>query len=131
LITRSNFVPFNYGITHPLGIPPHRARPSDTGYDLYLIHIHKVVGNMTIYGTGISVHPPGGYYFDLVPKNDIINTGYILANSVGIIDQSYTSEIMVPLVKLDPTTPDIILPIKLVQLIPRRWHCLTPNPIEF
>lgn len=127
LITRSNFVPFKYEIMNPLGIPPRRVRPSDTGYDLYMINIHKVIGKVIVYGTGISVQPPGGYYFDLVPHSSIIETGYILANSVGIIDQSYTGEIMVPLLKVDPDAPDIQLPIKLVQLIPRRWHCLMPE----
>jgi len=52
--------------------------------------------------------------------------GYIQANSVGIIDQSYTGEIMVPLIKIDPDAPDLELPAKIAQLVPRRWHGLTP-----
>jgi dUTP pyrophosphatase len=48
------------------------------------------------------------------------------ANSVGIIDQSYTGEIMVPLIKIDPDAPDLQLPAKIAQLVPRRWHGLHP-----
>ena len=78
-----------------------------------------------MYGTGLSVQPPTGFYFDLVPRSSITKKGYILANNVGIIDQGYTGEIMVPLPKIDPDAPDLELPCKIVQLIPRRWYNFT------
>eukprot|EP00976_Prorocentrum_cordatum_P027717 562436-Prorocentrum_minimum.AAC.2 len=34
---------------------------------------------------------------------------------------------MVPLIKIDPDAPDIELPSKLVQLIPRRWFGFRPK----
>jgi deoxyuridine 5'-triphosphate nucleotidohydrolase len=126
LITRTSFAPFKYTVLNPLATPPCRARHSDSGYDLSLITISKQMGVVTLYGTGISVQPPAGFYFDLVPRSSIIKTGYMLANSVGVIDQSYTGEIMVPLIKIDPNAPDIELPCKVVQLIPRRWYGLIP-----
>jgi len=131
LITRTNFAPFKYNLVHPLAIPPHRSKHSDSGYDLTLITSHEKIGNITVYGTGVSVQPPGGFYFDLVARSSIIHKGYILANSVGVIDQSYTGEIMVPLLKIDPNAPDIELPCKIVQLIPRRWHGLIPTEDTF
>lgn len=105
---------------------PTRAHPSDTGFDLTLIDVDKViampVGNklVTLYETGISVEPPPGYYFDVVPRSSIMKTGYILANSVGVIDRSYRGTIKVPLMKLDYDMPNLTLPFRAVQLIPRR-----------
>lgn len=122
----SNFLPFKYTLVDDLGIPPHKTRMSDSGFDLNLIAVRKTIGNVTLYGTGVSVEPPTGFYFDMVPRSSMIKSGYMLANSVGIIDQGYTGEIMVPLVKIDQSAPDIELPCKMVQLIPRRWHGLYP-----
>ena len=126
LITRSNFAPFRYTLTNSSAITPTRARHSDSGYDVTVISKVKTFGKVTLYGTGIKVQPPNGFYFDLVPRSSIIKSGYIQANSVGIIDQSYTGEIMVPLIKIDPDAPDLELPAKIAQLVPRRWHGLRP-----
>lgn len=121
-----NHLPFKYTLVDDLGVPPYKTRASDSGYDLNMIAVRKTMGPVTLYGTGVSVEPPTGFYFDMVPRSSLIKTGYMLANSVGIIDQGYTGEIMVPLIKIDPDAPDIELPCKLVQLIPRRWHGLYP-----
>jgi dUTP pyrophosphatase len=43
----------------------------------------------------------------------------MLSNSVGVIDRGYTGEILVPLVKVDPSAPELVLPARIVQLIPR------------
>lgn len=107
---------------------PVKANFNESGYDLTLLDIVKKVNNVTLYGTGISVQPPQGWYFDLVPRSSIIKSGYMLANSVGIIDQDYTGEIMVPLIKIDDSLPDLTLPNKIVQLIPRKWY--TVNFVE-
>jgi deoxyuridine 5'-triphosphate nucleotidohydrolase len=122
----SNHLPFKYTLVDDLGVPPNKSRASDSGYDLNIIAARKKIGLVTLYGTGVSVEPPTGFYFDMVPRSSLIKTGYMLANSVGIIDQGYTGEIMVPLIKVDPDAPDIELPCKLVQLVPRRWHGMFP-----
>ena len=126
-------VPFKYALTDELGVPPQRARPSDSGFDLSLIAVRKRFenSNVVMYGTGVAVQPPSGFYFDLVPRSSIIKQGYMLANNVGIIDQAYTGEIMVPLVKIDPEAPDLLeLPQQLVQLIPRKWYGLVPTQVQ-
>lgn len=117
---------FRYKKLSPLAIPPNKTRASDSGLDLVLIDKKSSTGNVTFYGTGISVQPPSGYYFDLVPRSSITKKGYILGNNVGIIDQGYTGEIIVPLIKIDPNAPDLELPVKIVQLIPRKWFNFTP-----
>lgn len=125
--TKGSLLDFKYTLTDDLGIPPKRVRPSDSGFNLSLIGIRQHIGKVVLYGTGVSIQPPSGYYFDLVPQSNLITTGYMLANNVGIIDQSYTGEIMVPLIKIDPDAPDIELPAtKIVQLIPRRWFGFRP-----
>jgi deoxyuridine 5'-triphosphate nucleotidohydrolase len=126
----TNILPFQYKLEHELAIPPKRTRPSDSGYDLWLIEKEKTFGNVTMYNTGVVVTPPSGYYFDMVPRSSIIKKGYMLANSVGIIDQGYTGEIKVPLMKTDPDAPELELPCKLVQLIPRKWYPFEPVPVE-
>ena len=100
-------------------VTPFKKRASDSGWDLTLIREVKKVGMMTLYGTGLSVSPIFGYYFDLVPRSNIINMGYIMANSVGVIDRTYTGEIMAALIKIDKDQPDLVLPARIVQIIPR------------
>ena len=43
----------------------------------------------------------------------------MLANAVGVIDRAYVGEVLVPLVEFDPAAPDLPLPARVVQLIPR------------
>lgn len=100
-------------------VVPHKQRASDSGYDLTLIAERKRVGAVRLYGTGLIVDPPAGYYFDVVARSSIIKTGHMLANNVGIIDRAYRGELMVPLIRVDPAAPDLELPNRLAQLIPR------------
>lgn len=102
-------------------VTPSKSNPSDSGYDLTLIRKKKNYGKVELYDTGIKIQPPQGYYFDMVPRSSIMKSGYILANSVGIIDQSYRGNIMVPLIKIDDKQPDLVLPCRLIQLIPRKF----------
>jgi len=103
----------------PEAVAPARLHPNDAGLDLTVIRLVKKVGNVEMYGTGLKVSPTYGHYFDLVPRSSIIKTGYILANSVGVIDPSYTGEVLVALLKVDPNAPDLALPARVVQLIQR------------
>lgn len=75
---------------------PNNHHDTDTGYDLKFIDIHKISGDVIFFKTGISVEPPKGYYFDIVPRSSISKTPLSMANSVGIIDWSYRGELIVP-----------------------------------
>lgn len=110
---------FKYSKTRLDAIAPSKTRASDSGYDLTVLEKVKSFGEVGLYDTGIKVTPNFGLYFDLVPRSSIIKTGYMLANSVGIIDRTYLGNIMVPLIKIDKNAPDLELPNKIVQLIPR------------
>lgn len=105
----------------PNAVIPTRAHGSDSGFDLTLIQCVKRLGEVEFYTTGIQIEPPHGYYFDLVPRSSISKMGYMLANNIGIIDQNYRGDVIVPIRKVDIKAESLKLPIKLAQLIPRQW----------
>lgn len=99
---------------------PTKAHRTDVGYDLTLIDVWKTDGDVTFYETGVIVSPPSGFYFELVPRSSLSKTGYMLANSVGIIDPDFRGSIKVPLIKITKEKPDITLPFNCVQLVLRK-----------
>lgn len=115
-----SFDPMIVKRNRPDALLPSKSRVSDSGYDLTLVEHVKTVGNVEFYDTGISVEPPFGWYFDLIGRSSITKSGYILANSVGVIDRSYTGNVIVALIKINQFAKDLCLPSKLVQIIPRR-----------
>jgi dUTP pyrophosphatase len=122
---------FNYKKTDPNAIAPSKAHPTDSGFDLHLIKkVKDLTCNVTLYDTGISVEPPPGYYFELVGRSSISKSGYMLANNVGIIDESYRGSIMVALIKVDPDAAPLEFPCRLVQLIPRELVLMNPHEIS-
>jgi dUTP pyrophosphatase len=103
-------------------IIPTRVGKDEVGYDLTIIEkIKDLSSNTAMYDSYISVQPPDGIYFEIVPRSSISKTGYILTNSIGIIDPSYRGTLKVVLTKVDDTKPDIELPNKRFQLIPRTF----------
>lgn len=115
---------FSWGRTRRDAIPPTKTRASDSGFDLHLLEKIKDIGSIEMYDTGIRITPAYDWYFDLIPRSSIIKSGYMLANSIGVIDASYLGSILVPLIKIDKNAPPLELPCKLVQIIPRpRIHC--------
>ena len=102
-------------------VVPTKAHPSDIGYDLTAIGIFKQISNkITLFETGIRVSPPSGYYIEILPRSSMSKTGYMLANSVGIIDPQYTGTLKIALIKIDDDLPDIKLPFTRCQLILRK-----------
>ena len=74
---------------------PKRANQTDSGYDLKVIGVEKIEGDVIFYKTGVSVEPPRGYYFEIFPRSSISKLPISLANSVAVIDEGYTGEILV------------------------------------
>ena len=56
-------------------------------------------GNI-VYGTGLAIEIPLGYYADLRPRSSISKYDLVLVNSVGTIDSDYRGELML---KFKPT----------------------------
>ena len=75
---------------------PTRGHKEDTGYDLKFIGVDKIVGDVIYFKTGVSMQPSRGHYFDVVPRSSLSKLPLSMANSVGVIDQNYTGEILVP-----------------------------------
>jgi len=119
---------------HDNAIKPTKANYSDVGFDLTAIGIHKQINKKTILcNTGIKLDIPIGYYVEIAPRSSIIKSGYMLANSIGIIDCSYKGELFIALVKIDDESPDIVFPFKCCQLITRKQvfpDMLSTNEME-
>lgn len=111
---------FIYNKCKKNAVAPYKKRTSDIGYDITIIDIVKDFGTTKLYGTGLKIKPEYGYYFDMVPRSSISKTGYILKNSVAIIDPTYIGELLVSLEKIDPNADDLELPLRIGQLIPRK-----------
>jgi deoxyuridine 5'-triphosphate nucleotidohydrolase len=98
------------------------------GYDLTLVNLHNIITvngrfpdpQIFLYDTGIAVQPENGYYVEVVPRSSLSKTGYMLANSVGIIDPDYRGTIKIALVKTDKSSSDIELPFRGFQMIVRK-----------
>lgn len=102
---------------------PSKAHTSDVGYDLTIVAEHKKVNSVTtLYDTGIKVRVDHGWYAEVVPRSSIVKSGYILTNSMGIIDPSYQGNIYVALTKVDPEAAPIELPYRGFQIIIRRQN---------
>lgn len=110
---------------------PSKVRASDIGWDLTIIKKVKTYSNkIAMYDTGIKVIPEFGYYTEIVPRSSLSKTGYMLANSIGIIDPEYRGTLKIVLTKIDDSLPDIVLPFKCAQLIIRKMEHSRYNIIE-
>jgi dUTP pyrophosphatase len=120
---------FKFAKCKPNAVAPTKAYSCDTGYDLTILDIVKDYGRTKLYGTGIKIEPPENIYFDIVPRSSISKTGYILANSVAVIDSSYRGELLIALTKIDNSKPDLTLPMRIAQLVPRNLLKLEPTEV--
>jgi dUTP pyrophosphatase len=112
-------------------IIPKKERSSDVGYDLTIIKKVKNIGSKTsLYDTGIIVAPDFGYYTKIVPRSSIIKSGYMLTNSMGIIDGTYRGRLMICLTKIDDSMPDLELPFRCCQLILDRFLHYTLEEVD-
>ena len=99
-------------------ILPTKANISDVGYDLTIIKkVKNLTSNTILYDTGIKIELDFGYYAEIAPRSSLSKSGYMLANSIGIIENSYTGNLFIALTKTDITMPDLVLPFKCCQLI--------------
>ena len=116
IIPRCKFV-----ASDDLAIHPIKTRSSDVGYDLTIVKLFKTLGKNTfMFDTCIKVSPDFGYYTMIVPRSSLVKSGYILSNSIGIIDGTYTGSLKIVLTKVDDSFPDLTLPFKCCQLIMHR-----------
>ena len=112
-----------YKVIDENAVPPKKNHDSDAGYDISAIKLVKDCGEYQVYGTGLIVYlDEEDFYLEMFPRSSTCKTGYTLANSVGIIDRDYRGELLIVLHKFDKTKPDLELPSRIVQLIPKRMY---------
>ena len=107
---------------------PTKANESDIGFDLVAIKKYKIVrkgdengvGKTILYDTGLTCIPEKGFYTEILPRSSLCKTGWMLSNSVGIIDPDYRGNLLIALTKIDPNAEDLPLPFCKTQLIVRR-----------
>lgn len=65
----------------------------DVGFDLTCVS-HEYSGHTDLYylNLGVKVETSRHYFFTLVPRSSFPKTGFIMANSIGIIDPEYRGE---------------------------------------
>jgi dUTPase len=110
----------------PDAVLPAKAHPSDVGLDLTLLRPHtQLTSTCTLFDTGLQIAQlPPGTYFEIHPRSSLSKSGWVLANSTGIIDPGYTNNLYVALVRVDPDAPPLpAFPWRACQLILRtQWH---------
>jgi dUTP pyrophosphatase len=110
------------------GKTPERAKIGDAGYDLCAATVEDL-GDRIKVGTGISVQPAAGWYCEVYSRSSNTKKGIMLMNSVGIIDNGYTGEIMCIFYKTrnDAT---ILVGDRIAQLIPKRYAMVNIEEVE-
>lgn len=73
-------------------IMPFKAYPTDAGWDIVATS-RTYEGGCYVYGTGLAIEIPEGYYADLRPRSSISNTHLILCNGPGTLDSHFRGEI--------------------------------------
>ena len=133
LFNMGEYVPIcNVVKTRNDAITPFKNRSSDVGYDLTIIDIKKKISDKcTLYTTGIIVEIESDWYTEIVPRSSLIKSGYMMANSIGIIESTYKGELMIALTKVDKDAPDIELPYRGFQLIIRKQYHMRIKEIAF
>jgi deoxyuridine 5'-triphosphate nucleotidohydrolase len=101
---------------------PSKKNWSDVGYDLSIINkIEDYNSKTALYDTGIKIQVDFGYYVEIVPRSSLSKSGYMLANSVGIIDNSYRGNLMIALTKVCDDAKEIEYPFRCCQMIMRKY----------
>ena len=97
---------------------PTKKNWSDVGFDLTIIKkVEDYNSRTALYDTGIKIDIDYGYYAEIVPRSSISKSGYMMANGIGIIDNSYRGNLMVALTKICDDAKDLELPFRCCQLI--------------
>lgn len=75
---------------------PNRANSNDAGFDLVAIDDGTVDNEGFIqYKTGLSIEPENGFHTEIWPRSSISKYDLVLANSIGLIDESYRGELLI------------------------------------
>lgn len=97
---------------------PNRAKLGDGGFDVTAALVEDTGDQIRIY-TGIACQPSFGWVLLALPRSSICKKGLVLSNSIGLIDNQYTGEIMAVFNKIKPDAK-IEVGERIIQLMPYR-----------
>lgn len=110
-------------LIHPLAKTPQRSKDTDAGYDLSSIEDVVLEPGMTKnVRTGVVVALPPGFYLTIEGRSSLFKSGVIPAR--GIIDATYTGEMIVALTNQSHTPYEIKIGERIAQFIPHKCESL-------
>lgn len=83
---------------NPSAVIPTYSNPGDACMDLTAVSKNVVEESgfgYTEYGFGLSFELPPNHVMLVFPRSSISNTGLLLSNAVGVVDESYRGEVKV------------------------------------
>lgn len=108
---------------------PFRKRDTDAGYDIYSVEKLTLPPNRaTIVRTGIHIAAPPGFYYTIEGRSSLWMKG-IFPNR-GIIDATYTGEVIVSLVNVREEEFDVDIGDRIAQIILHRQYDAEFNVVE-
>ena len=102
---------------------PKKGRVGDSGFDVYVDRVEDC-GNYIKVFTGVAIQPDPNFWFMLVPRSSIYKSGLTMYNSCGIVDKTYTGELIGIFSKTKDYVEGASLPKKgdrVMQLIPQEY----------
>jgi dUTP pyrophosphatase len=116
-------------LKHPEAKLPFRKRETDAGYDIYSVESVTLPPNRaTIVHTGIHIASPPGFYYTIEGRSGLWKQG-IFPNR-GIIDATYTGEVVVSLVNVNNNHFQINVGNRIAQIILHRQYDATFKAVE-
>ena len=79
---------------HKDAVIPKYETMGSVGMDLTAVSKEYDEHGNVVFGTGLAIQIPEGYYADLRPRSSISKYDLVLANSVGTIDADYRGELI-------------------------------------
>jgi dUTP pyrophosphatase len=107
---------------HPDAVLPKNAHPSDSGYDVYAVEEPEKFDSYYLYKTGLKIEPPDGYDIKVFPRGSIAKTDLVIANSIGLCDNSYRGEYMVVMKFVPQVSTDNNGNLVIKNKIPNIYH---------
>ena len=115
-------------------VEPYKKHQEDFGYDLTATSVEQVAPNIYKYGVGLGFQIDRTDFeddtllsLDIRPRSSVWNTGMVLANSTGTIDELYNGQVFLIFYHVMPDMPkyevgDKIGQMKLGFTIPLKWE---------
>ena len=73
---------------------PVKTHEDDSGADLFIYKEAKREGCVVYYHTGLAFEPPPNKHILIYPRSSLSKTDWWLANSVGVVDNTYRGEVL-------------------------------------